>query len=61
MSWKGKMFLLSYQLVLETVRVSLDFGGVVQFLVVCPLVAIMEVQVKDAVRRGLFTGCVYFV
>ena len=31
------------------------------FLVVCTLVAIMEDQVNDAVRRGLFTGCVYFV
>ena len=30
-----------------------------QFMVVCPLVAIMEDQVKDAVRRGLFTGCMY--
>ena len=39
------------------------FGGVVQFLVVCPLVAIMEDQVKDAVsvRMGLFTGCMHFV
>ena len=30
----------------------------VQFLVVCPLVAIMEDQVKNAVRRGLLAACI---
>ena len=58
------MFLLTYQLVLERVCFqclpqAFDLllrrsGSVV--LVVCPLIAIMEDQVKDAVRRGLLAA-----